>query len=91
MEKNQIKISEDEQTELADLNLEFQNILLALGELFVEETALKSKLKELKHSKKKYKSLLNQFKSKENIFSERLSKKYGSGSLDITSGIYLKS
>tara|TARA_B100002019_G_scaffold155373_1_gene133835 strand:+ start:1279 stop:1554 length:276 start_codon:yes stop_codon:yes gene_type:complete len=91
MENNQCKITDDEKNELVELNAEYQNLLLSMGELNVEELSLKTQLKSLKQTKKKYKESLIQFKNKEKIFSDRLTKKYGAGDLDISSGIYLKS
>lgn len=91
MENNQCKITDDEKNELVELNAEYQNLLLSMGELNVEELSLKTQLKSLKQTKKQYKESLIQFKNKEKIFSDRLTKKYGAGDLDISSGIYLKS
>lgn len=91
MENNQCKITDDEKNELVELNAEYQNLLLSMGELNVEELSLKTQLKSLKQTKKKYRESLIQFKNKEKIFSDRLTKKYGAGDLDISSGIYLKS
>ena len=89
-ENTQCNISEDEQSELLELNAEYQNLLLALGELQVEELSLENELHIVKETKDKYKGLLIQFKNKEKMFSERLNKKYGDGSLDTSSGVYLK-
>jgi len=91
MENNQCKITDDEKNELVELNAEYQNLLLSMGELNVEELSLKQQLKSIKQTKKTYKESLIQFKNKEKIFSDRLTKKYGAGDLDISSGIYLKS
>ncbi len=91
MENNQCKITDDEKNELVELNAEYQNLLLSMGELNVEELSLKTQLKSLKQTKKQYKESLIQFKNKEKVFSDRLTKKYGAGDLDISSGIYLKS
>lgn len=91
MENNQCKITDDEKNELVELNAEYQNLLLSMGELNVEELSLKTQLKSVKQTKKKYKESLIQFKNKEKIFSDRLTKKYGAGDLDISSGIYVKS
>tara|TARA_B100001093_G_scaffold152376_1_gene145099 strand:+ start:1662 stop:1937 length:276 start_codon:yes stop_codon:yes gene_type:complete len=91
MENNQCKITDDEKNELVELNAEYQNLLLSMGELNVEELSLKTQLKSVKQTKKKYKESLIQFKNKEKIFSDRLTKKYGVGDLDISSGIYVKS
>tara|TARA_B100000676_G_C18063017_1_gene839079 strand:- start:1707 stop:1991 length:285 start_codon:yes stop_codon:yes gene_type:complete len=89
-ETTQYNISEDEQTELLELNAEYQNLLLALGELQVEELSLDNELRIVKETKDKYKESLIQFKNKEKLFLERLTKKYGDGSLDTSSGVYLK-
>ena len=91
MENNQCKITDDEKNELVELNAEYQNLLLSMGELNVEELSLKQQLKSIKQTKKTYKESLIQFKNKEKIFSDRLTRKYGAGDLDISSGIYLKS
>jgi hypothetical protein len=91
MENNQCKITEDEKNELVELNAEYQNLLLSMGELSVNEITLKAELKSVRQTKKKYKESLIQFKNKETIFSDRLTKKYGAGDLDISSGIYVKS
>jgi len=91
MENNQCKITEDEKNELVELNAEYQTLLLSMGELSVNEITLKAELKSVKQTKKKYKESLIQFKNKETIFSDRLTKKYGTGDLDISSGIYVKS
>lgn len=88
---NQCKITDDEKSELVELNAEYQTLLLSMGELLVTEVSLKEELKSLKNTKKKYKESLAHFKNKEKIFSDRLTKKYGAGDLDISSGIYLKS
>lgn len=90
MENTQCNISEDEQAELLELSAEYQNLLLALGELQVEELSLENELQIVKETKVKYKESLVQFKNKEKLFLERLNKKYGEGSLDTSSGVYLK-
>lgn len=87
---NQCNITEEEKQELVELTSEYQNILMGLGELQAEELSLKAELKNLKHERQKYKKHLLQFKSKEKLYSERLTKKYGDGELDISSGVYLK-
>ena len=91
MENNQCKITEDEKNELVELNAEYQTLLLSMGELSVNEITLKAELKSVRQTKKKYKESLIQFKNKETIFSDRKTKKYGAGDLDISSGIYVKS
>ena len=90
MENKQCNITEDEQSELLELSGEYQNLLLALGELQVEELSLENELEIVKNTKTKYKETLQQFKNKEKLFLERLNKKYGEGTLDTTSGIYFK-
>ena len=90
MENRQGKITEDGQSELVELSAEYQNILLGLGELQVEELSLNQQLNEIKETQSKYQESLIQFKSKEKMFLQRLNKKYGEGSLDTSSGIYLK-
>ena len=94
MDNNEIaqcNITEDEQSELLELNSEYQNLVLSLGELQVKEITLKKELKLVKETNIQYKETLAQFKQKEKMFFERLNKKYGEGTLDITTGVYIKS
>ena len=94
MDNNEIaqcNITEDEQSELLELNSEYQNLVLSLGELQVKEITLKKELKLVKETNNQYKETLAQFKQKEKMFFERLNKKYGEGTLDITTGVYIKS
>ena len=86
MENKQCNITEDEQSELLELSGEYQNLLLALGELQAEELSLENELEIVKNTKTKYKETLQQFKNKEKLFLERLNKKYGEGTLDTSSG-----
>ena len=90
MENKQCNISEDEQSELVDLTAEYQNIILALGELQVEELSLSNQLDVIKTRQNKLKDTVVEFKGQEKLFLQRLTKKYGEGSLDTSSGIYFK-
>jgi hypothetical protein len=89
-EDKQCNISEDEQSELLELTTEYQNLLLGLGELQVDKLSLKNELQLVKETQVKCKESLVQFKNKEKLFLGRLNKKYGEGSLDTSSGVYLK-
>ena len=86
---SQIKITEDEQAEIAGLNAEFQNLLLQLGDTSIKKINLKKELSEIKKFQKKCKKLYYELKNKENLFADRLKNKYGEGMLDMESGIYI--
>ena len=64
----QCNITDDEQSELLELNTEYQNLVLSLGELQVKEITLKKELKLVKETKNNYKETLTQFKQKEKMF-----------------------
>jgi len=87
---SQIKITKEEQTEILELNAEYQNLLIAFGEISAERFKLKSKLKRLKENEKTLNKTFLEFGNKETIMLERLKRKYGDGQLDIESGIYIK-
>ena len=58
MDNNEIaqcNITEDEQSELLELNSEYQNLVLSLGELQVKEITLKKELKLVKETNNQYK------------------------------------
>lgn len=86
----QVKLSDDEQSEIVTLNSDYQNLLLTLGQLSIEKINLKSDMDVLKKSEKKCKKSYTELRNKETMFLDRLKKKYGEGSLDIESGIYVK-
>lgn len=87
--KSQIKITEDEQAEIAGLNAEFQNLLLQLGDTSIKKINLKKELSEIKKFQKTCKKLYYELKNKENLFADRLKNKYGEGMLDMETGIYI--
>lgn len=90
-EKSQIQITEDEQSEIAGLNAEFQNLLLQIGNNNIKKIDLKKQLSELKKFERNCKKSYYELKKREDIFADRLKAKYGDGVLDIESGIYIKS
>mgnify|MGYP006243380623 CR=1 FL=1 len=86
----QVKVSDDDQSEIVALNSEYQNLLLRLGQLNLKKINLKTEMNALKKEEKNCKKSYFDLTNKETIFMERLKKKYGEGSLDIESGIYIK-
>jgi hypothetical protein len=86
----QVKITDDEQSEIVTLNSEYQTLILNLGQLNLQKINLKTEMDVLKKEEKSCKKSYFELKNKENIFLERLKKKYGDGVLDIESGIYVK-
>jgi len=89
--KSQIQITEDEQSEIAGLNVEFQNLLLQIGNTNVKKMDFKKQLSELKKFERGCKKSYYELKKREDIFADRLKSKYGDGLLDMESGIYIKS
>ena len=86
----QVKITEDEQREIVQLNADYQETLIEMGELHLNKTTIKQELETLKETENDVNSKYESLKKKEELFLERLSIEYGEGMLDPKTGIYIK-
>ena len=86
----QVKITEDEQHEIVQLNADYQSTILEMGELHLTKLNLNRELDELNKVEDTLNSKYDNLKQKENLFLERLSNKYGDGILDPKTGMYIK-
>ena len=90
MDNKEIKLTTDEQAEIIQLNQEYQDVLIAFGELHLKKMQLKEEEENLTSHEEQYKESYIEVEKKEFNFKERLSKKYGNGEIDVQSGIYIK-
>jgi len=90
MDNNEIKLTTDEQAEIVQLNQEYQEVLIAFGELHLKRMQLKLEEENLTSIEEQYKESYVEVEKKEFNFKERLGKKYGEGEIDVQSGIYIK-
>lgn len=86
----QIKLNEDEQRELIELDREYNLIVTKLGEISISRKELSEELEKLSEIKIKYVKEYEDLKKTESIYLKRLKAKYGDGDLDPESGIYIK-
>ena len=86
-EKN--KLTEDEKSEITKLNNQYQTIIFSMGEFSLKRDQLKKEISfvdsKLEDSVKEFEEL----KRKESDFLDRLSEKYGVGTLDTDNATYL--
>jgi len=90
MDNKEIKLTTDEQAEIMQLNQEYQEVLIAFGELHLKKIQLKLEEENLTSLEDQYKESYIEVEKKEFNFKERLGKKYGEGEIDVQSGIYIK-
>ena len=90
MDNNEIKLTTDEQAEIIQLNQEYQDVLIAFGELHLKKMQLKAEEESLVSTEQEYKESYIEVEKKEFNFKERLTNKYGPGEIDVQSGIYIK-
>lgn len=81
MEK--VLVTQEEIKELKNIETETNTLALALGSIDIQIHQLKERKIEL------FKKL-NDIKNKENILASKLSEKYGSGSIDLETGEFVK-
>lgn len=86
-EKN--NLTEDEKSEITKLNNQYQTIIFSMGEFSLKRDQLKKEISfvdsKLEDSVKEFEEL----KRKESDFLDRLSEKYGVGTLDTDNATYL--
>ena len=90
MDSNEIKLTTEEQTEVVELNAEYQNVLIDLGQIQLTRLKLKEQLTSLDTSEEECKSAYMDIEKKEVNFRNRLVKKYGEGQIDAHTGVFVR-
>ena len=87
--ENQIKFSEDELNKIKTIRDNNTAIVLDLGQNELETFSLATRLKELETEKQKLQSNYLQLRQDERNLIQELNAKYGSGTVDIESGVFI--
>tara|TARA_B100002019_G_C21059859_1_gene493565 strand:- start:344 stop:616 length:273 start_codon:yes stop_codon:yes gene_type:complete len=89
--KKENNLTDDERSEIAKLNAEYQDCVFSLGELFLKKTQLEKQLNEISEDESELLGVFENMTKKESDFMSRLESKYGIGKLDINSATYISS
>lgn len=87
--ENQVKFSEDELNKIKTIRDNNTAIVLDLGQNELETFSLTTRLKELETEKQKLQSSYLQLRQDERNLIQELNAKYGSGTVDIESGVFI--
>lgn len=90
MENTDIKLTTEEQSELAEINNEFQNVLLDIGQVQVKKYYHTSELENLEKLEEDCKLAYSEVEKKEYNFRIRMNKKYGNGNVDYETSSFIK-
>jgi hypothetical protein len=91
MEKNEIKFTDDERTEMTHLNGEYQSLLLEFGELYLRNIQVKREQTDIDLTETDLSEVYADLQKKESDLMTRIQKKYGPGKPDPARGTYIKS
>ena len=84
----EIKFTEEEMKTLRELQQTYAGVQNALGQLGVERIRLSQQMTGLDSAEENLTNQFEETQGKEREFVETISKKYGDGNLDITSGVF---
>lgn len=87
--ENEIKFTEEELTNIKALRDKNTAIVLDLGQNELETFTLNTRLKELENEKQTLQSSYLQLQHDERALVQELNKKYGSGTVDVESGVFI--
>ena len=90
MEKNEVKLTSDELSEILELNNDYQNILINFGQLHIRKVHIEKEQEQVSKLEKEYYTSYIEVEKQEKNFKERISRKYGEGEIDLDSGIYIR-
>ena len=84
----EVKFTEEEMTQINDLQQAYVNLQNALGQFGVNRIRLEQQLDDLDTSENTVKAQFVENQTKERDFVDQINKKYGDGNLDLTSGVF---
>jgi len=87
--KENIKITEEEQNTIRDLQMKFQKKLGEFGTLYVEKMGIDAAIKAMVEKETSVQNEWRELQKQENILVESILKKYGEGSLDLAKGVFI--
>jgi prefoldin subunit 5 len=86
-----IKISGEELQLTAELQSQYQKVIFDFGNLYVEKIQIEDAVKVVTEKENKLQSRWVSLQNKENELIQQLMKKYGEGSIDLKSGLFIPS
>lgn len=87
--EEQIKFTEEELTSIKTIREENTSLLLEFGQNELETYNLNTRLKELETEKQNLQSKYHQLQQQERDLVQNLNTKYGAGTVDIESGVFI--
>ena len=90
MENNNIKLTSEEQSELLEINNDFQTVLLDIGQVQVKKYYHTKELSNLEKLDGECKLAYSEVEKKEYNFRLRMNKKYGTGQVDFETSSFIK-
>jgi cell shape-determining protein MreC len=84
-----IKFTEDEIKDLKYIQTKFQDKLIKFGQLHLETIELQERLNELKQEQDRQKTEYLQLQQLEQELMDKLTKKYGDGTLNLKDGTFI--
>ena len=86
--KKEIKFTQEELTQLQELQSGYKNIRNSFGALEISKIQLEQRLESLSDEKLRLETQYNQLNQKEIILVGELNEKYGPGNLDPNTGVF---
>ena len=87
--EEQIKFTEEELTGIKTIREENTSLILEFGQNELETFNLNTRLKELENEKQTLQSKYHQLQQQERELVQNLNTKYGAGTVDIESGVFI--
>lgn len=88
-EKQAIKVSEEEIKKIKEFRNSYQTIVSQVGQTELQISDVQSVMDNLKDTKTKLLQQYNEIKQVERTYMDELNKKYGVGTLNIESGLFI--
>lgn len=85
-----VTLTTDEQGEIVQLNSDYQEILIELGQLYLRKLQVDAENESIDKLETDHSNTYIEIQKKEKDFVTRLQRKYGEGKLDAPRGIYIK-
>lgn len=86
--KDPVKFTDEEMAQFKDLSSRYQENLVSLGQLYISRLELEEKNSALNEEEKKLKLLYASLQKLESELLNKITEKYGDGSLDPKTGIF---
>jgi hypothetical protein len=84
-----IKFTQEEMDEVFTLQQDYNEVLLTIGKIELERMSLQKRMKDIEEAKEKLTTeKFGEFEVREKLFLEKITTKYGEGSLSLKDGTF---